>query len=237
MPIIQPTGVTPAEFNMMTFIKSVVDDDSVAPIFQGNEAGGRTATESSMLMKQTMMKLGMLLLGVINFEKEMSWQRLYNIFQNWTKPVDVNIRQLKDGLMSLVNVYRRETVESTFEDGRAGKRIIEFSEELPDGSQVEAEEDLLSQLKGEPIRKIYVDPKGLENIKHKFYIEIVPVEKQTSELRKAMFEQTALKMLQVFLKRQIENSSRNKWRLILILIQINLLFNSRHRRRQPLWLG
>ncbi len=198
VPIMQPTGVTSAEFNMMQYIKGAIDDDSVSSIFQGNEAGGRTATESSLLMKQTMMKLGLLLLGVTNFEKELAWQRLFNINQNWTKPVDVQITGLKDGLMQYANVYRSETVESTFEDGRSGKRIIEFSEELPDESQVEAEEELLSSVKGEPIRKIYVDPKGLENIKHKFYIEIVPVEKQTSELRKAMFEQTALKMLELF---------------------------------------
>lgn len=198
MPILTPTGVTGPEFNMMTYLKQVIDDDSVAAIWQGQEGGQRTATEASILTKQTMMKLGVMLLGVTNFEKDLCWARLYNIFQNWTDPIDRELVQLRDGMTAYINVYRSETVESQLEDGRTGKKVIEFSEELPENGQVEAEEDLLSSLRGEPIRKIYVNPSALKNIRHKFHIEIVPSEKQTSELRKAQFEETGIKMLQLF---------------------------------------
>jgi hypothetical protein len=197
-PIFETTGVTAPEFNMMTYLKGVIDEDSVASIWQGQEGSNRTATESQILTKQTMMKLGVALLGVTNFEKDMCWNRLYDIFQNWTDPIDTELQPMKDGLLQYVNKYRTETVESQLEDGRTGKRVIEFSENLPEASQIKAEEELLTDLRGEPIRKMYVNPVGLKNIKHKFYIEIVPSEKQTSELRKAMFEETGIKMIKMF---------------------------------------
>lgn len=197
-PIIESQGVTSAEFNMMQFVKGVIDDASVSPIFEGNSAQGKqTATETLEMKKQTMMKLGVTLLGIINFEKQMTWNRLYNIIQNWTEPLSEKMKVVRDQLQK-GTVYRSETVNTQFEDGQAGKRIIEFTDEVPHPDQSLAESEMLTKRRGEKIHKVYIDPKKLKEAKYKYYIEIVPGQKRTSELRKMLFEQTALKLLQMF---------------------------------------
>ena len=197
-PIIESQGVTSAEFNMMQFVKGVIDDASVSPIFEGNSAQGKqTATETLEMKKQTMMKLGVTLLGIINFEKQMTWNRLYNIIQNWTEPLSEKMKVVRDQLKK-GSVYRSETVNTQFEDGQAGKRIIEFTDEVPHPDQSLAESEMLTKRRGEKIHKVYIDPKKLKEAKYKYYIEIVPGQKRTSELRKMLFEQTALKLLQMF---------------------------------------
>ena len=54
-------------------------------------------------------------------------------------------------------------------------------------------------LGGEPVRKIYINPEGLrKTIDYNWQINITPVEKDTDELKKAMWFQTAKGLLELF---------------------------------------
>src|SRR5690606_18688458 len=94
-PIGDNNGVSQSEFAAFEFIKNIVDQKSVSPAFAGDQTSGRqTATEILELKKQQMMKLGLVIYGIINLEKQLSWLRIYNILTNWTKKQDAKVNEL-----------------------------------------------------------------------------------------------------------------------------------------------
>jgi len=195
----QNQGVTAPEFNMLQYVAQIVDAGSVSPVFEGNQLpNSASATEVATLQKQSQMKLETTLVGIINLEKQMCWLRWYNIMTHWTQPIDVKLKQVREGIEEYVNVYRTETMNTDMEEGQKGKRVVEFADQLPEPEQVEAEESILSEQRGEPIKKVYINPKMLKSLKNKYRIEVVPSQQNTSELRKKMFEEYALKHMQMF---------------------------------------
>ncbi|MCK4500206.1 hypothetical protein KAU11_06885, partial [Candidatus Babeliales bacterium] len=190
-PIGESSGVTPAEFNMMQFTKSIIDGKTVAPIMEGQAANkGATAREVIEQKQQSMIKIGMPMLGVINLEKRMAWLRIYNILKNWTKPIDSKLKEVQDGVSEWEDVYRTVDVEDELENGQKGRRIIDMTEgELPSGDQVMAEEDLIEMRTGEKVRKSYVSPKALAAIKYQWHVNVVPTEKNSGMLKAAKFEE------------------------------------------------
>jgi len=189
-PLIESNGVTASEFGMIGFIKEMVDEMSIDPTFSGEDTGKITATEYQGRMQQQMKKLGYSLLGVLNFEKQLTWLRIYNIIQNWTKPIDNKVDEVRN---TLVDVYR-SVEKDTEEDGKNVRKIIEFSPEksMLDDYQVMAEEKMISQGRyagKKDIRKIYIDPGMLKNLKAYWFITVTPTEKESDELNKVLFIQ------------------------------------------------
>lgn len=189
-PIIAPTGVTASEFNAMQFIKQIIDAKSVSPVFSGETMqGNQTATQILEMKKQQMMKLGMTIWGVISLEKQLAWLRLNNILTNWTKPVDEKVDELKQ---EIVKTYRTVSMETDLSSGVKGTKIIEFNPEMAnmmEPENVEAEEEFMSKEMGKPVKKVYFDPEMLRNIKAKWYINVTPTEKDTTELQRVLFTQ------------------------------------------------
>jgi hypothetical protein len=177
--LVEPTGVTNAEFQMAQFMKGIIDNKSVSPVFEGQTSKGtQTAREVVELKQQSLMKMGVPIIGVLNLEKKLGWNRLYNVIYNYTDPA-------KD------NVYKTISIDSEFGDGLKGKRVIEFRKgALPQSEQVLAEEEIMTQRMGEPVRKVYINPDLLRSLPKYFFIEAIPTEKDTSELKKAVFNDT-----------------------------------------------
>ena len=194
-------GVTQSEFNSIQFIKQIIDEKSVSNVFEGQASKGQqTAREVTILKQQSMMKLGLAVTGVINLEKSMCKLRLNNILKYWTEPIDKRIVQLEDGLEQTTNLYKTISIDTEFEEGKKGQRIVDFTEEeMPTSEQVYAEEQLLSELNNREYRKHYINPKLLNSLDYNWYIEIVPTEKNTSELKVAMFEDMVQKMMAMFI--------------------------------------
>lgn len=188
-PIIEPSGVTPAEFSAFELIKRIIDEKTVSPQFSGNAAqGSQTATEIMELKKQQMMKLGLLIWGVMELEKGLCWLRIQNILEHWTKPIDTKVDSLKD---EIKNVYRTISVETNLDGGQKGIKQIEFNPELAGtltSEQVKAEEDFLSS-PGSKVRKTYINPEVLRALHLIWYITITPTEKDSSELDRVLFTQ------------------------------------------------
>jgi len=193
-------GVTPSEYNATEFIKRIIDSKSVSPVLEGqNVTGQQTAREIIESKQQSMMKLGVTILGVINLEKRLAKLRLLNILKYWTQPINQKAIETKEGVKSMVNVYRTESIDSEFEDGKNGERIIDFQEgPHPVGEQVLAEEKLLEKVKGRPVRKMYMNPKELRSIDYNWHIEINPTEKNTSSLKQAQFDEYIQKIIGIF---------------------------------------
>jgi len=183
-----PMGVQPAEFSAFQLIKQIVDEKTVSPVFSGDQSNGtQTATEILEMKKQQMMKLGLVIWGVINMEKQLTWLRIYNIMANWTKPIDTRVDDQKK---KIEDVYRSITVNTTFENGVEGQKIVNFDGEMantltPD--QVQAQEGFVSKALQTPVRIVYLDPKALQTLKAQWYIVITPTEKNTSDLQRVLF--------------------------------------------------
>lgn len=198
-PIGENNGVTQSEFAAIEFVKKIIDESSVSPIFEGNSMNGKqTAREIVELKQQSMMKLGLIVLGAINLEKKMAWLRLNNILKNWTKPIDSRVDDVK-GEIKDEKIYRSESMDATFEDQTTGKRVVQFTDQaLPHPEQVMAEEDILSKRRGVKVRKVYLHVEELQKNKYNWFVECTPSEKNTSELRSAMFEESVTKAMGLF---------------------------------------
>jgi len=192
-PIGDNNGVSQAEFNAIGFVKQIIDEKSVSPIMEGMAQKERqTAREIIELKQQSMMKMGLAISGVVNFERQLSKLRLYNILKNWTDPIERGIGETSK------DVYRVITVDTSFEDGQDGQRVIEFTEDLPTDEQVFAEEKIIKQARGKNVRKNYINPTMLRGIDYIWNMEITPTPKDTNALRQAQFEESVQKALAIF---------------------------------------
>jgi hypothetical protein len=193
-------GVTVAEFNMTQFVKEVIDNKSITPVMEGQTPGKQaTARQLIMQKEQSMTKLGGVMLGVINLEQRMAWLRIYNILSHWTDAIDSKVMTTRDGVKKMTDVYRTISVSDTIENGREGEKIIDLTEDVPPPSIVKAEEDVLSKVKGKPIRKVYINPKMLKNLKYSWQVTITPTEKNTDDLKAAMYEEFLQKVFTLFM--------------------------------------
>jgi len=183
-------GVTQAEFNAFQFVKEIVDSKSLNPMFQGdNPKGDPTATQINEQKKQQMMKLGLTIYGVVNFEMELAWKRIYTILENWTKKQGSKADKLSN---KIIDTYQTISIDTTFETGQKGQKIYEMNPELANSmtpDQIKAEEDFLSE-PGKQIRKVYMNPLKLrEAMKYTFFVTINPTEKASNELNMILFKQ------------------------------------------------
>uniref|UniRef100_A0A6M3K6I3 Portal protein n=1 Tax=viral metagenome TaxID=1070528 RepID=A0A6M3K6I3_9ZZZZ len=190
-------GVTAPEFNATAFIKGIIDEKSVSPIMEGQEPNKKATARQIVEQKQQgMMKMGLSILAVISLERQLSTLRMHSIMKNWTEAVDKRMIKLKDGLKE-VDSYRTVSVDTKLDDGEEGIREIRFTEEQKEPSQIKAEEELVSKIRGKKYRIHYINPKVYKNLNYTFYTEITPTEKNTSELKTAMFEEYMDKSIQI----------------------------------------
>lgn len=187
-PIGDVNGVSQSEFNAYQFIKNIVDQKSVSPSFMGDQSSGdQTATEVLELKKQQMMKLGLAIYGVVDLERQLSWLRIYNILENWTKLKDTKVSAVTG---KMEDVYRKFETETAIENTQKGKKIIQFSPDAGNFSpeQIMEEEDQLSKQYRMPVRKSYIHP-DIAKMKYYWYITINPTEKDSTDFQRVMFKQ------------------------------------------------
>lgn len=192
-------GITNSDTGIMQFLKQIIDESSVTSQFQG--AGGvkeQTARETVELKQQQLMKLGLSIVGLMNLEIDLAWLRLFTILRHWTEPIDHELYEAK-GQLKKVNKYRTESIESEFEDSEKGMRVVNFMEgELPHPEQVSAEDALMTKMKNKTIKNVYLNVEDLQNLRYRWFIDVVPTEKETSDLRAALFMDNLTQFMQLF---------------------------------------
>ena len=192
----EANGVTPAEFNMMQFVQGIIDEKSTSPSFEGQAPDTRaTARQIIEQQQRSMVKIGIAILGIINLENRLAWLRLYNILKHWTDAQDQRISGAKAGIKAK---YRTIDMEDTLEDGQQGSRIIEFTEDMPSEQQVNAEADLISYKRKKNVQLHKINPKELKNLKYRWEINTIPTEKNTSDLKAALFSDYMKETLAIF---------------------------------------
>lgn len=191
-PIGPTNGINGPEFDVFKLVKDAVDDASVSPLMEGNRtAGQQTAKEISELKAQSLQKLGMIMVGWIQTEEQAAWLRIYNILSNQTGPIDKKLGDIRGGIKE---TYRSESLDTQFKDGKSGTQIIRMVKgKLPDAHQTFAEEELLSKRKGVDVRIINLNVDELSSLKYKYFVTVIPTDKDHSELKGALFEESMMK--------------------------------------------
>ena len=188
-------GVTQAEFQFFELLKRTIDSKSISPVMEGQSpTGNQTATEIVEMKKQSMQKLGLAVWGIMNLEEGMSWLRMYNLINSWTKEQDTRVDKIKG---KIEDVFMKVEVEDTMGDGSPGTRVINFTENPPSSVQIKAHEDLLLH-RGKKIKQVYLNPKLLREMDITWKITIVPTEKDSDAIDRAQFTNDISEGYQLF---------------------------------------
>lgn len=191
-------GLTQGEFSFLQMVQDMINNKSLDPVVTGNDPGGDvTATEFIGRKEQQMLKLGAMLDGLKSLERQMTWRRIYNILQNWTKPLQENIDQTKK---NIEYVYRRESIDKSFNDGKQGTKILEFTpaEKYLSVSDLQKREDQLSKFYGKQVRISQLDPVALRNLRAFWYVTMQPSQENTDKLSQILFVQNLAEAMNMF---------------------------------------
>jgi len=180
-------GITGPDIQAIQIVKSIIDDKSFSSAFQGNIDPKTAATNTITSQNQTMMKIGLPLYGLMQFERKITEKYINAIIYNWTEKQDEKVDKFtKD----IVPIYKSIELEGDLPEGDNGLNMVEFTENNYEPEQILAEEELLTGLKRKPVRKIYMNPKLLKNSRIKWYIEMEAVEKNSDILKRQQFSAT-----------------------------------------------
>jgi hypothetical protein len=190
-------GINAAEFSFYELIKRSIDEKSVNPNFSGDVVEKEQTLGEVMEMKQqSMMKLALAIDGIMNLERRMTWNRIYNILQNWTKPVDQSIDTVRGGVK---DVYRNFSVQTTVDNGEKGIKMFRLTkDDYPSVADQAEEGDLLSKQYRMPVRIVYMDPELLATLKYNWFILINPTPKSNDKLSQLLFVQNVVKAMEIF---------------------------------------
>lgn len=188
--LMQNVGITPADFNYVNFIQQQINSKSISSILDGTNSPGSTPNtetlgEYELTMQRAMLKLGGIFDAVINWEKQMAHLRVQNIIANWTTPIDQDVDKVKG---ELKQVYKTVTVDDTFEDGKKGLRVIQFTP-FNKKSSMDIHNDEMDYAKktGKEVRYSYINPNLLRDMDFHFYYEVIPVDKNNDESSQKSF--------------------------------------------------
>lgn len=184
-------GVTANEYNILKELQDRVDKTTVSNQFAGQQGkSGTTATEVVELQRQAKLTLGLTIAACEFLELKLAYLRLWNILDNWYEPLDKKVRDV-NGVRKMLNRYRKVTRETNIEGEGLGERQVIPTDDEPVPSpevirQMERDEE---EVRGTPVRKVFLNPKGLKAAKLNFYIVITPREKETSAFFKLLFRE------------------------------------------------
>ncbi|HEC64411.1 MAG TPA: hypothetical protein ENI23_03875 [bacterium] len=183
-------GVTTSEFGVLRELQDRIDKATVSNIFQGQQAkGGTTATEIIEVQKQAKLTLGLAIAACVLLEQKVSYLRLWNLLENWFNPIDTKEVVIND-VRKYVNQFRNTNREVNIDgEGLGNRQVIPTDEKLPDAQTIRDGELAEEKRLGHPVRKIFLNPKGLKAAKLRWFIVVVPKEKESSAIDKVMFRE------------------------------------------------
>ena len=192
-------GVTSSEFQMISKMTDMIDKMTVSPQFAGQQGkANTTATEVMELQRQAKMTLGLVVYACTQLERKIAYLRLWNVMENWFKPIDKKTLSVEadDGAgnktttTTTQNVYRTASRSREIPGaGRGQRQTIPMDGKLPTSPNIRLQEFKDQNIYGYPVKKIFLKPTDLKDACKKWFIVIVPKEKESSDFNKAMFRQ------------------------------------------------
>jgi hypothetical protein len=122
-------------------------------------------------------------------EEKASYLRLYNILENWTKPIDTKIDETKG---RLVKKYKSITIEDVNVEGKMGSMKVNFIDKVPNVMEQERmRQEMMAEEKRSktPYKRVDISLPLLRMLKYNFVIKVNPSERQSSNLAKVLFRE------------------------------------------------
>lgn len=194
--LIDHTGVTQSEMSMYQLITDKTEEFiGASDVLQGIKSSTKTsATEIMNQQRQAIKQLGFAVLAVMRLKRDLTYQRIYNILENYTRPYDKKPVEYFDGdalNTKVVDIYRKFTAQdATFENGKKGKKVVQFMDRdlTPEEEEQIYEYSEEQEKIGNPIRIKTINVKKLREITTHWYVTVNPTEKDGSALQQAMFQ-------------------------------------------------
>lgn len=202
-PLIETPGITNQDFSFYELFKAHIDSKSISSLLEGNNTSGDMTLGQYMdMQKRQMLKLGIKIDGIINWERQMLRLRTMNLLQNAAQKTD-------DGN------YKDISVEASMYDGGQGLNVFKFSDNNYRTSDDVFQEELNQQdITNKEVQIYYINPNMLKEIlgnpDYYFYYEIVPVDKNNDKLSQMMFVQMVTQAMNLFGPQSLQVSSLKK---------------------------
>lgn len=194
-PLYEVDGVSQSEVQMLTMLKGNMNDNSMPRVSQGQQpAGDATATEIVNIQREARTLLGLAVLSATLLEQKLAMQRVYTILENWFDPTGSKADMIRN---EIVSKYRSASRETSIPGEGKGRRIVnataptQMPEEtaFPDENPQFKEEEKMQEELGYPVRITYLNAEQIKNVSYTWYCQVVPKEKESSDLSKVLFGQ------------------------------------------------
>jgi len=206
-------GITAPDFQFYNAVKAQIDDETTTPEQGGASPQPGTPTKSTpeaqSQANNQILQLALQLDSLVNLERTMVWNRIYNILAHWTNKVDDSIDNVKQGVY---DGYRSFMTNSHI-DGRAGHRLFRMTNKpFPPIADHEQEEGDLSRQYNRPVRITYLNAEMLRTIKFKWFIQITPSPKADDKLSALLFTQNLQQAISIFGPQSINQEyAKQEW--------------------------
>lgn len=184
-------GISPAEFSFYEKLKEARDEVSTTRGFSGAGGDTSTATQAIQDKEQQMDKVALMLDGIMRGEQQLFWLRTYNIFTNWTKPID---KEIDVERKAVSDIYRTVNLEKEIDGRNKAQKTIKFSTKPVPGKTPEEQSQYIHQqevdlgkTKNNEVRIVVMNPVILRSMKLSWYYTVTPVAKNNDSMGQMMF--------------------------------------------------
>jgi len=213
-------SMKPSEFQMIEMIKKFIDEKSINPALEGAQGqGDQTATQNNNIMQQAKQKLGLMIFGFMQFHMNLDLIRLYNILENYTKPIDTQLNKVRDGI---TNKYRTISVQKNIGSKGFGTKQVQFTTDHNTPAELWDQENGVTRAKdGTPIKTVkpkkpisilQVNPVVLRSMKFTWYAQSDPTPRETTMSEKIAFGDDLTQAMQLWGQQSVNTDySQMKW--------------------------
>lgn len=193
-------GASQSDFSIFELMKKELDKNSVERSFQGMkdttgsgpQPQDETATADMNNLKAQSLKVASMFDGIISGNNQLFWLRTYNIAQNWTKPVDVEVDAFRKEIKMK---FRTVTMPSEIDGGQKAVKKIIFSKIPPAGKDYaemsqtvhQQELDAAKENGGGEVRIAYLHPEQFRQMRATWFYSCVPVPNGSDPLSYMLF--------------------------------------------------
>ncbi len=190
-PLIENPGVTQFDMSFYELFSKHIDEKSLSDIIQGQAPNGMTLGQYMDQQKKAMLNVGLILDGLVEWERQMLQLRTLNIIAHLPYT-------LEDG-----SGYKEIPMEDTLFNGEKGLNVVKFEDNNIRSSEDVFQEELdYEKANGTNIAYTYIDPKLMKSMlddpNYYFCYEVVPVDKNNDTLAQMMFIQMVTQAMNLF---------------------------------------
>lgn len=188
VPLIYHQGVTTSDLEMMNLFRSIESEFIGTPdTMQGISGKKKTATQHMQEQQAAIQMVGHSTLAWMRLLKHMYVLRIYNIFENGSKPIGRKKNPLTN---KIEDVFRKFTVKNgNYPDGNTGKKIIQFMNRPTTPQEEQDITDYTDQQEalGKPLKIRTINVEALIQLNVHWHIVVNTRDKDGSSLAKVMF--------------------------------------------------